>query len=131
MLFYLEDLIESSLLPGVWYPEEIESAHYDASVRLTRRGIIPQGDSDRNFNTWLAGVSYPGEIDSAQYDTRGDWLCAEWYPEEIESALYDTPGRFRKIQINFNLTKIEIILTHWSVAQAGSNDEKNGGRKSL
>ena len=26
--------------------------------------------------------------------------------------------------------KNENILTHWSVAQAGSNDEKNGGRKS-
>ena len=27
-------------------------------------------------------------------------------------------------------TKFENILTHWSVAQAGSSDEKNRGRKS-
>ena len=37
-----------------------------------------------------------------------DWLSAVWYPEI--------------------LTKIENILTH--ITQAGSNDEKNGGRKS-
>ena len=29
-----------------------------------------------------------------------------------------------------NEAKNEIILTHWSVAQAGSNDEKTGVRKS-
>ena len=29
-----------------------------------------------------------------------------------------------------NNTKFENILTHWSVAQAGSSDEKNRGRKS-
>ena len=28
-----------------------------------------------------------------------------------------------------NETQNETILTHWSVAQAGSNDEKTGGRK--
>ena len=28
-----------------------------------------------------------------------------------------------------NETKIENILTHWSVAQAGSNDENNWGSK--
>ena len=28
------------------------------------------------------------------------------------------------------LTKIENNLTHWSVAQLGSNDEKNGDQKS-
>ena len=27
------------------------------------------------------------------------------------------------------LTKIENSLTHWSVAQTGSNDEKTGSRK--
>ena len=37
---------------------------------------------------------------------------------------------YAKIQMSENQTKIENILTHWSVAQAGSNDEKNGGRKS-
>ena len=28
-----------------------------------------------------------------------------------------------------NKTKSETVLTHWSVAQAGSNDEKNWGSK--
>ena len=69
--------------------------------------------------------------DSGQYDTpRGDWLC------ELQ---YDTPGRltlrsmipredfYEKLRLTRrNLSKIENILTHWSVAQAGSNDEKNG-----
>ena len=33
---------------------------------------------------------------------------------------------FQKIRITqWNLTKIENIVTHWSVVQAGSNDEKN------
>ena len=50
---------------------------------------------------------------------RGDWLCAVSYPGEIH-----------KNANNSVKTKIENILTHWSVAQAGSNDEKTGGRKS-
>ena len=29
-----------------------------------------------------------------------------------------------------NSAWIKIVLTHWSMAQAGSNDGKNGGRKS-
>ena len=41
---------------------------------------------------------------------QGDWLSAVWYCGEL----------FMK-----NLTKIENILTHWSVAQADSNDEQN------
>ena len=42
----------------------------------------------------------------------------------------DTPGRFIKIRISQQiLTKIENILTHWSVTQAGSKDEKEGGPK--
>ena len=32
---------------------------------------------------------------------------------------------YAKIQMSENQTKIENILTHWSVAQAGSNGEKN------
>ena len=38
--------------------------------------------------------------------------------------------KFRKIRITPQNPKTENILTHWSVAQAGSNDEKNGGQKS-
>ena len=46
---------------------------------------------------------------------------------------YHTPGSQIfgiKIQITLQiLTKIENILTHWSVDKAGSNDEKNWGSK--
>ena len=100
---------------------------YDTPRRLTRQGMIPQGDFNTNFNKWLAGVRYSGEIDSAQHDTlgrltlcsmipHGDWLCVEWYP-----------GRFIKILINKfeNWSKFKNILTRWSVAQASLNDEKN------
>ena len=45
---------------------------------------------------------------------------------ELDSAQYDTARRFGKIRISRrNKTKFETILSHWSVAQAGSNDEKN------
>ena len=41
------------------------------------------------------------------------------------------PGTSDKYEyLGENETKNENILTHWSVAQAGSNDEKTGGRKS-
>ena len=41
------------------------------------------------------------------------------------------PGTSEKYEyLGENETKNENILTHWSVAQAGSNDEKTGGRKS-
>ena len=51
---------------------------------------------------------------------QGDWFCAVWYCGEINSGQYDTVRRF--LQTNFInsgeiLTKIENILTHWSVAQ--------------
>ena len=36
----------------------------------------------------------------------------------------------RKSRDTLPLTKIENILTRWSVAQAGLNDEKTGSRKS-
>ena len=55
-----------------------------------------------------------------QNDTTGYWLSAVWYWGEI----------FTKKSINSTKSKIENILTHWSVAQAGSNDEKTEGRKS-
>ena len=46
-------------------------------------------------------------------------------PREIDSAQYHTPGKFRKIRITGEiLTKIENIVNHWSVAQAGHNDKK-------
>ena len=50
---------------------------------------------------------------------QGTWLRAVYYCAELRK--------------NTNIsgeTKNETILTHWSVAQAGSNDEKNWGRKS-
>ena len=44
---------------------------------------------------------------------------------------YDTRGVAEKYEyLGKNETKIEIVLTCWSVAQAGLNDEKNGGLKS-
>ena len=42
--------------------------------------------------------------------------------------LSGTPEKYE--YLGENETKNETFLTHWSVAQAGSNDEKNGGRKS-
>ena len=50
-------------------------------------------------------------VDSAQYHSA-------W-------SIFDTKNR-----ISRKTTKIENILTHWSVARAGSNDEKTRGRKS-
>ena len=44
----------------------------------------------------------------------------------IDSAQYHTARRFRKIRnLSENKTNKNNILTHWSVAQAGSNDVKN------
>ena len=42
-------------------------------------------------------------------------------------GIFDTIVNFEYLRENE--TKFENILTHWSVAQAGSNDEKNGGQK--
>ena len=39
------------------------------------------------------------------------------------------PPVFFIIELGESLTKIENILIHWSVAQAGSNEEKTGYRK--
>ena len=78
-----------------------------------------------------------------------NWLRAEWYCAElslqillIDSAQYDTVRNLtprslilgedsEKFEyLGENESKNENILTHWSVAQADSNDEKAGGRKS-
>ena len=51
-------------------------------------------------------------------------LPGVWYPGE---SLFSTLKFEYLSEIS---TKIENILTHWSVTQTGSNEEKNGGRKS-
>ena len=60
-------------------------------------------------------------IDSTQYDTARNLT-----PRSI--ILCRTPEKYK--YLSKNETKNETILTHWSVAQAGSNDEENGGPKS-
>ena len=68
-------------------------------------------------------------IDSAQYDTAWNLTPRSMIPmycAELDSAHYDTARRFRKIEyLSEDETKKENIVTHWSVAQAGWNDEKN------
>ena len=44
-------------------------------------------------------------------------------------GIFDTIVNFEYLRENE--TKFENILTHWSVAQAGSNDEKKLGVKNL
>ena len=39
--------------------------------------------------------------------------------------------QFKITNISENETKNENVLTHWSVAKAGSNDKKTGGSKIL
>ena len=56
----------------------------------------------------LGSVSYCGDTDSAQYSII------------LQEDFYD-----KFDLLSENLTKIEILFTHWSVAQADSNDEKN------
>ena len=46
-------------------------------------------------------------------------MCAVGLKNEIENVWL----------VGENKTKFENILTHWSVAQAGSNEEKTRGRK--
>ena len=60
-------------------------------------------------------------IDSAQYDT-----VRNLTPRSL--ILGEDSEKFE--YLGENETKNENILTHWSVAQADSNDEKAGGRKS-
>ena len=61
-------------------------------------------------------------IDSAQYDT-----VRNLTPRSL--ILGEDSEKFE--YLGENESKNENILTHWSVAQADSNDEKTGGRKSL
>ena len=77
-------------------------------------------------------VDFPGSssVTSRSMILRGDWLPAVWYCMEIDSVQYDTAGDSNagdsKIFENLRetLIKIKSMLTHWSVAQAGWNDEK-------
>ena len=50
--------------------------------------------------------------------------CCTFSMGEMDSAQYDTLKNSNDCEI---LTKIENVLTHWSVAQIGSNDEKREG----
>ena len=56
------------------------------------------------------------ELDFAQYHTAGNLT-----PRSI--ILRRTSEKYE--YLDENETKNETVLTHWSVAQAGSNDEKN------
>ena len=59
--------------------------------------------------------------DSAQYDTA----------QNLTLRSMILRGTSEKLEyLGKNKTKNENVLTHWSVAQAGSNYEKTGGRKS-
>ena len=51
------------------------------------------------------------------------WLSAVWYCAESVFSMLNFE------YLGENETKLENILTHWSVVQAGSNDEKNWGSK--
>ena len=55
------------------------------------------------------------------------WLTPGVMSDSVHCVQYDTPGRFlSKIQINWrNLDQNRTYLTHYSVAQAGLNYEKN------
>ena len=60
--------------------------------------------------------------DSAQYNTA----------RNLTPRRMIMRGTSEKLEyLSKNETKKENILTHWSVAQAGSNDEKNWGLKVL
>ena len=113
---------------GIIYPREIDSLGYHILRRFTSWGMIPWGD-------WLAGVWYPAEIASLGYDTQGDWLTRVWYHRESDSPGYDTRGSQIfgvKIWITLRiLNQNRKYLTHWSVAKASSNYEKNWRSKIL
>ena len=72
--------------------------------------------------TWLLAVSYCAELDFARYDNA----------QNLTLRSMILRGTSKKYEyLSENETKNETILTHWSVAQAGSNDEKNWGSKIL
>ena len=102
--------------PGVSYPGEIDPPVYFTPGDWLARGIIPGGD-------WLARV----------YHTLGDWLVGLSYPREIHSPGYHTHGRLKNLNKTGECcTKIENILTHWSVEQwtgRWKSYEKNGRSK--
>ena len=57
-------------------------------------------------------------LDSAQYDTA----------QNLTQRSIILRGTLKKFEyLGKNETEFENILTHWSVAQAGLNDEKTGG----
>ena len=61
---------------------------------------------------------------------RRTWLRAVSYCAELDSAQYNTAGTSEKLEyLGENEAKNKNILTRWSVAQAGLNDEKNWGSK--
>ena len=102
-----------------------DSMQYDTARNVSPRSMILQ-------EMWLRTVWYCKECDSAQYDTARNvtprsmilceaWLCAVSYRVEIWKIRISRWKRHQK----------ETISTHWSVAQAGSNDEKNGESKIL
>ena len=59
-------------------------------------------------------------LDSAQYDTARNLT-------QRSIILRRTSKKFE--YLGENETEFQTVLTHWSVAQAGSNDEKNWGSK--
>ena len=86
--------------------------------------------ADLNYETNRKNISFDcsfkkdteKSLDSAQYDTVQNWLRAVWYCAELR----------KKLNISGKTTpKTKPLLTHWSVAQAGSNDEKNWKLKIL
>ena len=82
-------------------------------------------------------------IDSTQYDTARNltlrsMACAELYSAQFDLAGNLTPrsmilrGTLKKYEyLGENETKNENILTHWSVAQTGWNEEKKLGGENL
>ena len=120
-----KDIDLKKWLHAVWYCKKCVSAQYDTARNVTSHSMILQG-------MWLCAVWYCKECDSAQHDTARNvtprsmilceaWLCAVSYRVEIRQFEY----------LRENDTKKATILTHWSVAQASSNDEKNGESKIL
>ena len=69
----------------------------------------------------VRAVSYCVEIDSAQCHTVGRLTLRR-------KKLHGDSEKFE--YLTENQIKIENSLAHWSVTQAGLNDEKTGGRKS-
>ena len=96
----------------------LDSVQYKETPRRIMRSI-------KLRRTWLRAVSYCAELDSGQYDT-----------VQYDTAQNLTPGSMilcgtsKKYEyLGENVTKFENILTHRSVAQAGSTDAKNRGSK--